>query len=606
MAKSWMSPFAVETPAGCDDWKEMYPSYYLFDPARKDFDEGKTWFFDALHHPEPMAPFDLILPECWQIALSQYNSRIFPAPGAMGIDHRVLNGYVFISANVIGDKELIKRREVAYLERTRYYYENWEALYRIWKKKMMALIGELRSFDFVSLPEMESDDLVKDAGGVSSGYELLVKYDRIIENMFKAWQYHSEFANIGYASYLGFMNFCKSCFPEIDEATAARMISAIDLDVLKPDQELKSLAKLALELELGDRLVTAGASGADPTAFLSGLRNDGRGAAWVERFEAARDPWFYFSVGMGNFYHKHQAWNDDLSIPLGNIAGYVAKLKRGESIDRPIDELRRQRDLLTTGYRDLLEEAGDVEMFDQLLDTGRKSFPFLENHVFYVEHWHHSIFWNKIRDLGRIFVENGFLAEREDIMYVHHNEIRSLVYELVNYWAVGSPALAPSYLPAKVARRKEILDQFKDWTPPPVVGVKPTEINDPYVLLMWGITSERLESWDEQKEDGKIVGAAGSPGVKTGKARVIKSIDKLGEIQEGEILVCPATSPSWGSIFSKVAALVTDTGGIMSHAAIIAREYGLPAVVGTGRGTSLIKTGDSIKIDGDRGLVERL
>lgn len=606
MSKRWLSPFEVETPAGCEGWEQMYPPYYLFSEARREPEEQRAWFCDALHHPEPMAPFDLILPECWQIALSQYNSRVFPAPAAMGIDHRLINGYVYISANTISDEDLIQRRKKAYIERTTYYYDNWEALYRMWKKKMLGLIQELRDTEIKPLPEMESEDMVKDAVGVSSGFNLLVNYDRLIQSMFKAWQYHSEFANIGYASYLSFIDFCKSKFPEMDEQTAARMISAIELDVLKPDEELRTLAKLAMELGLGNRLVQLVESKAPPAEILNAAKREENGPSWVDRFEKARDPWFFFSVGMGNFYHKHRSWNDDLSIPLTTISDYVQKLQHGESIDRPFQEMREQRDEITIGYRDLLDSAEEQDIFDQLLKTGRTSFPFLENHVFYVEHWHHSIFWNKIREIGKILTEEKFLDEPEDIMYMHHNEIRQTLFELVTSWAVGSPALSPSYLPDKVKRRHELLDRLSDWTPLPVVGKMPKEIYDPYVLLMWGITSERLQTWGEENAEGKIKGAAGSPGTGTGVARVIRSIDKLHEVRAGEVLVCPATSPSWGGIFSKIAGLVTDTGGIMSHAAIIAREHNLPAVVGTGTGTSQIRTGERVRVDGNKGIVEKL
>jgi pyruvate,water dikinase len=80
-------------------------------------------------------------------------------------------------------------------------------------------------------------------------------------------------------------------------------------------------------------------------------------------------------------------------------------------------------------------------------------------------------------------------------------------------------------------------------------------------------------------------------------------VRQVGEIQEGEILVAPVTSPSWTPVFGKVAATVSDIGGVMSHAAIVAREYGLPAVVGTGVATARIKTGDRLRVDGDRGVV---
>ena len=80
-------------------------------------------------------------------------------------------------------------------------------------------------------------------------------------------------------------------------------------------------------------------------------------------------------------------------------------------------------------------------------------------------------------------------------------------------------------------------------------------------------------------------------------------VDQLGELEDGEILVAPVTSPSWTPVFGKVAAAVSDIGGIMSHAAIVAREYGMPAVVGTGNATARIRSGDRVRVDGDAGVV---
>ena len=87
---------------------------------------------------------------------------------------------------------------------------------------------------------------------------------------------------------------------------------------------------------------------------------------------------------------------------------------------------------------------------------------------------------------------------------------------------------------------------------------------------------------------------------------MVRSLDQLDEVSAGEILVCTITSPAWAPIFSKIEATVTDIGGIMSHAAIVSREYGLPAVVGTGTATSTIKTGQRIRVDGSTGVVQIL
>jgi pyruvate, water dikinase len=84
---------------------------------------------------------------------------------------------------------------------------------------------------------------------------------------------------------------------------------------------------------------------------------------------------------------------------------------------------------------------------------------------------------------------------------------------------------------------------------------------------------------------------------------VVTGLGDLDTVREGEILVCGITSPAWAPIFSKIAGTVTDIGGIMSHAAIVSREYGLPAVVGTGKATSRIKTGDLLRVNGTDGRV---
>jgi pyruvate,water dikinase len=84
------------------------------------------------------------------------------------------------------------------------------------------------------------------------------------------------------------------------------------------------------------------------------------------------------------------------------------------------------------------------------------------------------------------------------------------------------------------------------------------------------------------------------------------SVADLDQVRDGEILVCPITAPSWGPIFSRIRATVTDIGGMMSHAAIVCREYGLPAVLGTGVATRVLKTGQKIRVDGNSGTVSVL
>jgi len=96
-----------------------------------------------------------------------------------------------------------------------------------------------------------------------------------------------------------------------------------------------------------------------------------------------------------------------------------------------------------------------------------------------------------------------------------------------------------------------------------------------------------------------LVGAAGAPGVVEGIARVIMTDEQWDEVQPGEILVSPYTSPTWTPLFGIIKAAVTDGGGYLAHAAIVGREYGIPAVVGTMEATRKIKTGQRIRVDGN-------
>jgi pyruvate,water dikinase len=133
----------------------------------------------------------------------------------------------------------------------------------------------------------------------------------------------------------------------------------------------------------------------------------------------------------------------------------------------------------------------------------------------------------------------------------------------------------------------------------------PDVVTEPFTIMLWGITTDRIQSWLKGASTNSDVlsGMAASPGAVEGLARVIRSADELDQIKDGEILVAPVTAPSWAPVFSRISATVTDIGGMMSHAAIVCREYGLPAVTATGSGSSVIKTGQRLRVDGSKGEV---
>jgi pyruvate,water dikinase len=106
------------------------------------------------------------------------------------------------------------------------------------------------------------------------------------------------------------------------------------------------------------------------------------------------------------------------------------------------------------------------------------------------------------------------------------------------------------------------------------------------------------------REMNKVKGLAGSAGVARGTARVIHSLAEAGKLQPGDVLVAATTEPPWTPLFATASAIVTDSGGVLSHSAVVAREYRIPAVVGTGNATTTFKDGQLIEVDGNAGTVQ--
>ena len=162
----------AKTIPGTEGWERMYPYHYQFvtdDPGRNQYEKDTFWFADGLHYPEPLYPFDTIWDEAWYLALSQFNNRIFMVPPVRGVDHRIINGYVYISPVPVKDGAEIGSRVPHFMERAGYYYKNWDALEAKWKVKMEATIRELEAIQIPKLPDMEDMSVVTDAVGESQG-----------------------------------------------------------------------------------------------------------------------------------------------------------------------------------------------------------------------------------------------------------------------------------------------------------------------------------------------------------------------------------------------------------------------------------------------------
>jgi pyruvate,water dikinase len=398
-----------------------------------------------------------------------------------------------------------------------------------------------------------------------------------------------------------FFDFCKKAFPEMADQTVAAMVGGMEGEMFRPDDELRRLARRAVELNVDGKFV----EGAKPQDILASLEQMGdAGRAWLDELKVSRDPWFQIGAGDG-FYHYHRSWNDDLTIPFSALPGYVAKVRAGEKLERPVAQLKQEREHIITQCRELLSTDEERAAFDQMIGLSHRVFPYVEEHKFYCEHWYTTLFFNRIREFGALLARHGFFADQEDVFQLTHYEVESALIDLMTSWSNGSPPRGPGRWPRIVAERRAAIAEWAKHGTPPALGPVPDVIDDPAIVMLWGITRENLNNWlnADAAENGEIRGFAASPGVVEGEARVVKTIDEIARLRPGDILVCQITNPSWAPIFDKISAAVSDIGGSMSHAAIVAREYGLPAVVGTGAATSRIKDGQRIRVDGGRGIV---
>ena len=228
--------------------------------------------------------------------------------------------------------------------------------------------------------------------------------------------------------------------------------------------------------------------------------------------------------------------------------------------------------------------------FIRLYWTARINYPIREAAIFYM-----GTAWTLLRpyalELGKRLVEAGTLVNADDVFYLTSDELQQALDAKVQDKAMPE-------LKAKAAAQRHLREQRKRLQQPAAIP----EENQ----LNWagGGDKKTFDTIKVNATDAEVIsGFAVSPGTVTGIASVIMSPDDFNRMQPDTILVCPLTTPAWTQLFPYATGLVTDIGSITAHGSIVAREYGIPAVLGTGNGTRLVKHGQRIEVDGDNGSV---
>ncbi len=222
-----------------------------------------------------------------------------------------------------------------------------------------------------------------------------------------------------------------------------------------------------------------------------------------------------------------------------------------------------------------------------------KMAPLTPDHHFYIDQGANAHVRLVLIAMGKKLVAMGVLDSPDDVVFFRYNELRVFM---------GDPAGMDGR--ALVAQRKADRERAYTFRPKEWIGTAtPSQLAFPY-LVNWGFPEKFYRK--ESVVAGQINGLGASPGAVEGIARVVIREDQFDDVRSGDVLVCKMTNPAWVVLFTKIVGLVTDAGGATSHPAVLSREFGIPAVVGTSVATRDIKNGDRVRVNGTTGLVEIL
>jgi pyruvate,water dikinase len=266
-------------------------------------------------------------------------------------------------------------------------------------------------------------------------------------------------------------------------------------------------------------------------------------------------------------------WSERPDAALELVRDYVANLD-GADPRQHQRRLARQRELRASEFRRRLTNPFVREYFEFLYRKAQIGITLRENARNECVRVLAAV-RRTLLALGDRLVQRGKLSARDDIFFLELGELESVASGIE--------------LRDKIAARKADFEHNLTITPPPVVV---GELDPGVAPVANGIAPTKV-----------LHGLAASAGVARGRARVILHPKDGARIEPGEILVAPHTDPGWTPYFLSAAAIVMDVGGMLSHGTIVAREYGIPAVVNVGSATKVIQTGQVIQVDGDRGTV---
>jgi pyruvate,water dikinase len=547
---------------------------------RPDRDADIFWFRDDLHQPYPISPMGMTTIQkhhAWGYHVASEQTQLPPSKGA---HVKLYRGRVYLGFALIGDPEDVARRAKAFGQLVEHCTDHWAEFYGGYISEVIANLASLAAVD---------------GDGLTTPH-LLDYLNKSEEINRRHWEIHFILMYPADTIYLDFEAFCRA--HGVEEKDFVNLLKGFNSMSTQTDEGLWHLAEIADQAGLRDRLLNTPA-----ISLRDALESEPQGREWLHRF----DEWlerFGNRISAAHLDVIFPTWKEDPAPVLDTINSYFARMDAGWNLLQARDEVMRQRDELIAAVEQKLS-AEDKLVFERLLPVAQQVYAFQEDHGFYIDAGSTAALHNTLMACGRRLQRFGLLERAEDVFFLTFSELVEILGDLARNEKIGTyhhQALVPSL----VAERKEDRAAAAEVEAPLTVGNVPPTMGDPIALKVFGIVDEVLHPKGEKQVVERLEGFAGAAGVVEGPARVILSFEEFPTLQSGDILVCPATSTAWTPLFLKIAGVVTDTGGMLTHAAIAAREYGIPAVVGTWNATNSIRDGDIIRVDGSAGVVQVL
>jgi pyruvate,water dikinase len=455
------------------------------------------------------------------------------------------------------------------------YLERW---HREWRPELVARIAELRAVDVARL-----DD-------VAVGAHL----DDVLELTRRAW--HTHFLLHGVNAYI-LAELAFTCRELLgwDDAHALELVCGLSEASTAPAERLAELAALARQRPSVCRLIEAGGATATEVEETD--------PEFARQFAAYQREFGFRAI---RYETAEPSMEENPAFTLRLIAD---QLHSDFDPAAHRAEVKRRRETAQADARESLasQEPAARARFERALVRAERFYPVREDNAPMTFSEPMALIRRVAREIGGRLAAQATLEEADDVFFLEMDEVVAAlaartrgeppdVKELVarrqeeRAWAEAHPG------PASYGRDPGI----------PPLGALPAEARFANQALLWLV--DRLfavtDSARRQEAGPRLTGIAASPGSYTGPVRVLLGEADFPKLRPGDVLVCPVTSPAWSVLFPNIGALVTDTGGLLSHPAIIAREFRIPAVVATGNATALLRDGQQVTVDGTTGSIE--